>query len=82
MGTSGYATSTRPAGLEAKCTERNYIQFLIATQRSYSCTEAAKVSPRKESSSAHDALFIYLSQQILANCVTPSKGRVPIKEQV
>ncbi|MBK1643008.1 hypothetical protein CKO12_14280 [Chromatium okenii] len=30
----------------AKCTEQDYIQFLIANPRTYSCTKAAKVSPK------------------------------------
>jgi putative transposase len=38
-----------------KCTDQDYIQFLIATPRAYSCTEAAKVSPTIESPPAHDA---------------------------
>ncbi len=39
----------------AKCVEEDYIQFLIATPRTYSCTEAAKVSPELESPPSHDA---------------------------
>jgi putative transposase len=39
----------------AKCTEYDYIQFLIATPLAYSCTEAAKVSPTLEAPPAHDA---------------------------
>jgi putative transposase len=40
---------------DAKCTEHDYLQFLIATPRAYSCTEAAKVSPKLEAPPAHDA---------------------------
>jgi putative transposase len=39
----------------AKCTEFDYIQFLIATPLAYSCTEAARVSPKPEAPPAHDA---------------------------
>lgn len=39
----------------AKCTEFDYIQFLIATPFAYSCTEAARVSPQSEAPPAHDA---------------------------
>lgn len=39
----------------AKCTEHDYIQFLIATPLAYSCTEAARVSPIPEAPPAHDA---------------------------
>jgi len=38
-----------------KCSVQDYIQFLIATPRSYSCAEAAKVSPVIETPPAHDA---------------------------
>ena len=30
-----------------KCQEEDYINFLIATQKAYSCTEAARVQPDK-----------------------------------
>ena len=39
----------------AKCTDQDYIQFLIATPRNYSCTEAAQVFPESERKPAHDA---------------------------
>lgn len=47
---------------KAKCTEQDYIQFLIAAQRSYSCTEAARVSPKNESPPAHDAFTRLLNR--------------------
>jgi len=39
-----------------KCDEYDYINFLIATPRVYSCTEAARVQPEQEDPPAHDAL--------------------------
>jgi putative transposase len=39
----------------AKCTEHDYLQFLIASPLAYSCTEAARVSPKLEAPPAHDA---------------------------
>jgi putative transposase len=39
-----------------KCDEFDYIQFLIATQKAYSCTEAARVQPASGDPPAHDAL--------------------------
>ena len=39
-----------------KCTEYDYINFMIATPNVYSCTEAARVHPRKENPPAHDSL--------------------------
>jgi putative transposase len=39
-----------------KCNEFDYIQFLIATQKVYSCTEAARVQPDGDDAPAHDAL--------------------------
>ncbi|WP_200154951.1 hypothetical protein [Chromatium okenii] len=46
----------------AKCTEQDYIQFLIATPRTYSCTEAAKVSPKLNSPPAHDSFTRLLTR--------------------
>ena len=39
-----------------KCTEYDYINFLIATPRYYSCTEAARVHPEQDNPPAHDSL--------------------------
>ena len=39
-----------------KCTEYDYINFLIATPRHYSCTEAARVHPEQDNPPAHDSL--------------------------
>lgn len=39
-----------------RCNEYDYISFLIATQRTYTCTEAAKVQPKKENAPHHDSL--------------------------
>lgn len=39
-----------------KCNETDYINFLIATQKSYSCLEAEKVQPQENNSPAHDSL--------------------------
>lgn len=33
-----------------------YIHFLIATQKAYSCTEAERVQPITETAAAHDAI--------------------------
>ena len=41
---------------EPRCDEYDYIQFLIATQQSYSCLEAEKVQPDRENAPAHDSL--------------------------
>jgi hypothetical protein len=40
----------------AKVNETDYIDFLIGTQRVYSCTEAARVQPDQENAPAHDAV--------------------------
>ncbi len=40
----------------AKCTEYDYINFVIATSSAYSCTEAARVHPRDDPPPAHDSL--------------------------
>ena len=39
-----------------KCSEYDYINFLIATPRHYSCTEAARVHPEPDNPPAHDSL--------------------------
>lgn len=39
-----------------KCDEYDYINFLIATPKAFSCTEAARVQPEQENPPAHDAL--------------------------
>lgn len=39
-----------------KCSETDYINFLVATQKAYSCTEAARVQPEQDNPPAHDAL--------------------------
>jgi putative transposase len=38
-----------------KCRDTDYIDFLIASPRSFTCTEAAKVQPESSQSPAHDA---------------------------
>ena len=40
-----------------KCQEEDYINFLIATQKAYSCTEAARVQPDKPDPTSHDAIL-------------------------
>lgn len=40
---------------KARCTENDYIDFLIATQRNYSCVEAGKVQPEGSNRPSHDA---------------------------
>ena len=40
----------------AKCNEYDYINFLIASQRYYSCMEASRVQPQRNPAIAHDAL--------------------------
>jgi putative transposase len=34
----------------------DYINFLIATQKAYSCSEAARVQPEQQQPPAHDAI--------------------------
>ncbi len=40
----------------AKVNEYDYINFLIAIQKAYSCLEAERVQPSSENSPAHDAI--------------------------
>jgi putative transposase len=38
-----------------RCTETDYIDFLVATPRAVTCAEAARVQPRRPDAPAHDA---------------------------
>ena len=46
-----------------KCRDTDYIDFLIASPRYFSCTEAARVQPESDQAPAHDA-FTRLLQRI------------------
>ena len=39
-----------------KCTDTEYVDFLVSTQLSYSCLEAEKVQPVRQSNPKHDAI--------------------------
>ena len=39
-----------------RCNEYDYINFLVAAQKSYSCLEAGRVQPSKANTPAHDSL--------------------------
>lgn len=45
-----------------KCDELDYIHFLIAAQKTFTCTEAARCQPEDEGS-AHDAFTRLLQRQ-------------------
>lgn len=47
----------------AKFTAIDYINFLIATQTGYSCSEAERVQPEKEGAASHDAINRLLQRQ-------------------
>ena len=47
-----------------KVTATDYIDFLIGTQRVYSCTEAERVHPDEESGPAHDAYTRLLRREL------------------
>lgn len=47
----------------AKVTDSDYIQFLIAAQRVYTCTEAAQCAPDAANPPAHDAFVRLLHRQ-------------------
>src|SRR4030081_1413384 len=40
---------------DVKCRDTDYIDFLVASPKSFSCTEAAKVQPESRDAPAHDA---------------------------
>ena len=47
----------------AKCDEHGYIHFMIAAQRAFSCTEAARCQPGGASAPAHDAFTRLLTRR-------------------
>jgi hypothetical protein len=49
----------------AQCDALDYIHFLVAAQKSFSCTEAARCQPREEGAPAHDAFTRLLRRQPL-----------------
>jgi len=46
-----------------RCTDLDYINFLIAAQKTFTCTEAARCQPDKPSAPAHDAFTRFLKRQ-------------------
>jgi hypothetical protein len=46
-----------------RCTDLDYIQFLIAAQKTFTCTEAARCQPETPTSPAHDAFTRLLKRQ-------------------
>ena len=49
----------------AKCNELDYIHFLIAAQKTFTCTEAARCQPEHTNAPAHDAFTRLLQRQPL-----------------
>jgi hypothetical protein len=49
----------------AKCNELDYIHFLIAAQKTFTCTEAARCQPEHPNAPAHDAFTRLLQRQPL-----------------
>ena len=49
---------------KARSDEYDYINFLIAAQKSYSCLEAGKVQPDEVGSPSHDSLTRLLHREV------------------
>ena len=49
----------------SKCDDLDYIHFLIAAQRTFTCTEAAKCQPERLDAPAHDAFTRLLQRESL-----------------
>ena len=47
----------------AKCDDHAYINFMIAAQRAFSCTEAARCQPTEDKAASHDAFTRLLTRQ-------------------
>lgn len=50
-----------------RCTEKDYIDFLIGTPRIYTCMEAARVQPVKDRAPSHDALTRFLQREEISS---------------
>ena len=48
-----------------KCDDRDYINFMIAAQRAFSCTEAGRCQPTQDKAASHDAFTHLLTRQPL-----------------
>ena len=46
-----------------RCSEHDYIAFLLAAQRAFSCTEAARCQPHEAKAPAHDAFTRLLTRE-------------------
>ena len=46
-----------------KYTDTDYIDFLVAAQKSYSCLEAEKVQPQADNPPAHDSITRLLHRE-------------------
>jgi putative transposase len=72
-----------------KCTEQDYINFLVAAQRVFSTVEAARSHPEGEQRPAHDA-YTRLLQRLppdsealwveVAPCITPTTGMLVLDD--
>jgi putative transposase len=52
---------------DKRCSEEDYINFLIGTPKVYTCTEAARVQPDKVKPPAHDSLTRLLQQEEMSS---------------
>lgn len=50
-----------------RCTENDYIDFLIGTPKVYTCMEAARVQPIKEKAPSHDSLTRFLQREDISS---------------
>ncbi len=75
----------------AKCTEIDYISFLVASSRVFSCTEASKCSFIDSNSPAHDSFTRFLERQPpdtdglweeVKTLVTPENGLLIIDDTI
>ncbi len=62
-----------------RCHDLDYIQFLVASPRTYSCTEAARVQPASPHAPAHDS-FTRLLHRIEPDPETLWEGARPLVE--
>jgi hypothetical protein len=67
-----------------KCTDSDYINFLIATPRQVSATEAARVQPQAEKAAAHDAFtrLLHRLEPDAATLWTEARSQVSLTQGI
>lgn len=76
----GYNLSMNPP----KCTDTDYIDFLVGAQKSYSCLKAEKVQPQADNPLAHDSItrLLHREEPDTGNLWHESKNQVNLESGI